>query len=59
MRTKFKNADEAYNYFHDIIIREGVPFADTKALFNVGFTMDKPEQNHITCLLYTSDAADE
>ena len=48
MRTKFKNADEAYNYFHDIIIREGVPFADTKALFNVGFTMDKPEQNHIT-----------
>ena len=47
MRTKFKNANEAYNYFHDIIIRDGVPFADTKALFNVGFTMDNPEQNHI------------
>ena len=42
MRTKFKNADEAYDYFHNEIILNGVDFADTKALFNVGFTMEDP-----------------
>ena len=47
MRTKFKNANEAYNYFHDLIIREGVPFDDTRALFNVGFTLANPLQNKI------------
>ena len=47
MRTKFKNANEAYNYFHNEIIVNGVEFSNTKALFNVGFTMDKPLQNHI------------
>ena len=31
MRRKFKNADEAYNYFHDKIITDGIPFGDTKA----------------------------
>ena len=47
MRRKFKNADEAYNYFHDKIITDGVEFGDTKALFNVGFTLDKPLENYI------------
>ena len=47
MRRKFKNANEAYNYFHDLIIREGRDFSNTKALFNVGFTMEEPLQNHI------------
>ena len=37
MRRKFKNADEAYNYFLDKIIIDGITFGDTKALFNVGF----------------------
>jgi thymidylate synthase len=48
MRTKFKNADKAYNYFLDKIIQDGVPFGDTKALFNIGFTMENPMENHIT-----------
>ena len=48
MRTKFKNADEAYNYFLDKLIQDGIPFGDTKALFNVGFTLEKPLQNYIT-----------
>ena len=39
MRTEFKNADEAYNYFLDRIIVWGENFGDTKALFNVGFTL--------------------
>jgi thymidylate synthase len=47
MRTKFKNANEAYEYFHNEIILNGVNFADTKALFNVGFTMENPMENAI------------
>ena len=47
MRTKFRNAEEAYNYFLDKIIIDGIPQGDTKALFNVGFTMEKPMENYI------------
>ena len=47
MRRKFKNADEAYRYFLNEIRLNGVEFGDTKALFNVGFTLEKPEQNYI------------
>ena len=45
---KFKNANEAYEYFHDQIISEGVDFDNTKALFNVGFTLENPIDNIIT-----------
>ena len=38
----FRNANEAYEYLHDKIIREGVEFGDTKALFNVGFYITDP-----------------
>jgi len=48
MRTRFRNADKAYNYFLDKIIQDGDSFGDTKALFNVGFTMENPMENHIT-----------
>ena len=47
MRTKFRNAEEAYNYFLDKLIQDGIPFGDTKALFNVGFTLAKPMENYI------------
>ena len=47
MRRKFKNADKAYNYFLNEIRINGVEFGDTKALFNVGFTLENPEQNYI------------
>ena len=47
MKTKFKNANEAYNYFCDKIRREGVVFSDTRALFNIGFTLKNPLENHI------------
>ena len=39
---KFKTANEAYEYLHDAIIQHGVPFGDTKALFNVGFYITEP-----------------
>ena len=45
---KFKNANEAYEYFHDQIILEGVDFDNTKALFNIGFTLENPIDNIIT-----------
>ena len=47
MKNTFRNANEAFNYFHDRIIREGEDFADTKALFNVGFYIENPMDNHI------------
>ena len=45
---KFRNANTAYEYLHDRIIQDGVDFAGTKALFNVGFYMTDPMDNKIT-----------
>ena len=44
---KFRNANEAYEYLHDRIIQDGVNFAGTKALFNVGFYITDPMDNKI------------
>ena len=46
-KNTFKNADEAYKYFFREIIKNGIAFDDTKALFNVGFTIENPTDNHI------------
>ena len=43
----FRNANEAYEYLHDQIIQNGVDFADTKALFNVGFYITDPKDRKI------------
>jgi thymidylate synthase len=43
----FRNANEAYEYIHDRIIQDGVEFAGTKALFNVGFYITDPMDNRI------------
>ena len=47
MTKTFKKANDAYEYYHDKIIREGIDFADTKALFNVGFYIENPMENTI------------
>ena len=47
MRTNFKNAREAFIYFYNEINSNGVVFGDTKALFNVGFTLENPSQKNI------------
>ena len=39
-RTLFKNANEAYAYQLNRILIDGVDFDDTKALFNIGFTIE-------------------
>ena len=43
----FRNANEAYEYIHDRIIQDGIDFANTKALFNVGFYINNPMDNLI------------
>ena len=47
MTKTFKRANDAYEYYHDKIIIEGVEFGDTKALFNVGFYIENPMDNTI------------
>ena len=47
IKNTFKNADEAYKYFFREILKNGTPFANTKALFNIGFTIENPLNNHI------------
>ena len=47
MKNKFRNANEAYEYLHDRIIQDGVDFAGTKALFNVGFYITDSQDNKI------------
>ena len=47
MTKTFKRANDAYEYYHDKIIREGVKFGDTKALFNIGFYIENPLDNAI------------
>ena len=50
MKTKFKNAREAFIYFYNEINDNGIAFGDTKALFNVGFTLEHPKQKNINVL---------
>ena len=47
MTKTFKKANDVYEYYHDKIIREGVKFGDTKALFNIGFYIENPMDNFI------------
>ena len=42
MRTEFNRANDAFIYFYDLIRYTGVDFDNTKALFNVGFTIKEP-----------------
>jgi len=50
MKNNFENANEAYEYLHDRILQHGVPFGDTKALFNVGFYLNNPTLRTVTNL---------
>ena len=47
MHNKFKTASEAFHDLYWRIVRDGVDFAGTKALFNVGFEIQHPEANAI------------
>jgi len=47
INTRFENANEAYEFLLDQIICYGDDFDDTKALFNCGFYIMNPQDNHI------------
>ena len=44
---KFATANIAFHELYDMIIKDGVNFAGTKALFNVGFEIRLPRSNKI------------
>tara|TARA_R100001443_G_scaffold18747_1_gene29876 strand:+ start:308 stop:985 length:678 start_codon:yes stop_codon:yes gene_type:complete len=48
IETEFYNANDAFEYFYKTISKHGVRFADTRTLFNIGFTMHKPQLNIIS-----------
>ena len=48
MENRFKTANDAFIYFKDTILNVGIDFDDTKALFNIGFYIEKPMSNLIT-----------
>ena len=48
IETEFYNANDAFEYFYKTISKHGRKFANTRALFNVGFTMHKPQLNIIS-----------
>jgi thymidylate synthase len=43
IKDEFWNANQAFEYFYKKISKHGIKFADTRALFNVGFTILRPE----------------
>ena len=47
IETDFYNANEAFEYFYKTISKYGADFADTKALFNIGFAIHRPMLNAI------------
>ena len=47
MHDTFKNANDAFHDLYWRIVRDGVDFAGTKALFNVGFEIQHPAANAI------------
>jgi thymidylate synthase len=47
MKDSFEDANEAYEYMHDRILRYGAKFGSTKALFNVGFYIENPSKKQI------------
>ena len=48
IETSFWSANEAFEYFYKTISKCGGDFADTKTLFNIGFTLLEPRARRIT-----------
>tara|TARA_R100001086_G_scaffold199785_2_gene115974 strand:- start:1029 stop:1700 length:672 start_codon:yes stop_codon:yes gene_type:complete len=47
--NEFDNANEAFIYWYNVIDKLGYNYANTKALFNIGFYLTDPTKNLITC----------
>ena len=48
LMSSFLNANKAFHYFYGALSKYGVDFDNTKALFNVGFTIERPWLNTIS-----------
>ena len=48
IQYKFKNANEAFNFYYGTIPYEGTKFDNTMAMFNQGFTIENPTDRMIT-----------
>jgi thymidylate synthase len=48
MLNSYKNANAAFEDLLDYVIQDGINFDNTKALFNCGFYIQNPLDNHIT-----------
>ncbi len=48
IKTDFWFANDAFRYMYKTICKHGTRFADTRALFNIGFTILKPQQRIIS-----------
>jgi len=48
MLNSYNNANEAYKDLLHYVIQDGIDFDNTKALFNCGFYIQNPLDNHIT-----------
>ena len=48
MLNSYKNANAAFEDLLDYTIQDGIDFDNTKALFNCGFYIQNPLDNHIT-----------
>src|SRR5690606_40517014 len=46
---EFNNANDAFEYYYDLIMLKGINFSGCKTLFNVGFYINNPSDNLITC----------
>lgn len=47
MQQKFKNSQEAFEYYYDFILSKGYEYNGCKSLFNQGFYIENPLDNHI------------
>ena len=47
MKNTFHNADEAYEALLNEVVTNGIDFDNTQAIFNCGFYILNPEDNHI------------
>ena len=45
--NKFRDANEAFEYWYQCIEHYGINFAGTKAMFNIGFELENPLDNKI------------
>ena len=48
MKNKFLNANDAFHYYYWKLLNNGEDFDNTKALFNIGFTIERPWLNTIS-----------